>query len=427
MKKQSYHIGVIGLGYVGLPIALALQSKHPVTGYDINAKKVEQLQNDIDPSQEVDSSLLANSELRYTSELEEIAACNIYIVAVPTPVDEHKIPDLTSLRAACKSIGSILKRSDLVIFESTVFPGCTEEVCIPILEKYSALEINTDFKVGYSPERINPGDSKRNIYNVVKIVAGSDEEALAQVAELYDSIITAGVHRVSQIKVAEAAKIMENTQRNVNIALMNEMSMIFDKMNINTREVIAAAGTKWNFQSYYPGLVGGHCIDVDPYYLTHKAELLGYNPEVILAGKKVNTQIPKFITKKIIQLLLDMGKRLTECKVLIKGITYKENVSDHRNSKVIDLYKELLGYKLTVDIHDPMADSSEIKNTYGIDLITETKSMYEVIIFAVSHQSYEKETWAEWQQYLRADGIIYDVKGMTRTATIPDTVTRLSL
>jgi len=427
MNTHSDHIGVIGLGYVGLPIALALQSKHKVTGYDINSSKINQLRKNIDPSQEVDPKLLADSLLSYTNELSGIAACNIYIVAVPTPVDEHKIPNLKALKSACSAISSILKANDLVIFESTVYPGCTDEICIPILEKHSGLKVNKDFKVGYSPERINPGDQKRNIYNVVKIVAGSDLEALAQVAELYSSIIVAGVHQVSNIKVAEAAKIMENTQRNVNIALMNEMSMIFDKMDINTREVIAAAATKWNFQSYYPGLVGGHCIDVDPYYLTHKAELLGYNPEVILAGKKVNTQIPKFITKKIVQLLLDNGKRLIECRVLIKGITYKENVSDHRNSKVIDLYNELLGYKLQVDIHDPMAKHEEIKAVYGIDLISEYSDKYDVMILAVSHEEYQKEEWTEWQTVLKDDAIIYDVKGMSSALKLPDSVIRLYL
>jgi len=427
MNTHSDHIGVIGLGYVGLPIALALQSKHKVTGYDINSNKINQLRKNIDPSQEVDPKLLADSALSYTNELSGIAACNIYIVAVPTPVDEHKIPNLKALKSACSAISSILKANDLVIFESTVYPGCTDEICIPILEKHSGLKVNKDFKVGYSPERINPGDQKRNIYNVVKIVAGSDLEALAQVAELYSSIIVAGVHQVSNIKVAEAAKIMENTQRNVNIALMNEMSMIFDKMDINTREVIAAAATKWNFQSYYPGLVGGHCIDVDPYYLTHKAELLGYNPEVILAGKKVNTQIPKFITKKIVQLLLDNGKRLIECRVLIKGITYKENVSDHRNSKVIDLYNELLGYKLQVDIHDPMAKHEEIKAVYGIDLISEYSDKYDVMILAVSHEEYQKEEWTEWQTVLKDDAIIYDVKGMSSALKLPDSVIRLYL
>jgi len=427
MNTHSDHIGVIGLGYVGLPIALALQSKYKVTGYDINSSKINQLKKNIDPSQEVDPKLLADSALSYTNELSGIAACNIYIVAVPTPVDEHKIPNLKALKSACSAISSILKANDLVIFESTVYPGCTDEICIPILEKHSGLKVNKDFKVGYSPERINPGDQKRNIYNVVKIVAGSDLEALAQVAELYSSIIVAGVHQVSNIKVAEAAKIMENTQRNVNIALMNEMSMIFDKMDINTREVIAAAATKWNFQSYYPGLVGGHCIDVDPYYLTHKAELLGYNPEVILAGKKVNTQIPKFITKKIVQLLLDNGKRLIECRVLIKGITYKENVSDHRNSKVIDLYNELLGYKLQVDIHDPMAKHEEIKAVYGIDLISEYSDKYDVMILAVSHEEYQKEEWTEWQTVLKDDAIIYDVKGMSSALKLPDSVIRLYL
>jgi len=427
MNTHSDHIGVIGLGYVGLPIALALQSKYKVTGYDINSSKINQLRKNIDPSQEVDPKLLADSALSYTNELSGIAACNIYIVAVPTPVDEHKIPNLKALKSACSAISSILKANDLVIFESTVYPGCTDEICIPILEKHSGLKVNKDFKVGYSPERINPGDQKRNIYNVVKIVAGSDLEALAQVAELYSSIIVAGVHQVSNIKVAEAAKIMENTQRNVNIALMNEMSMIFDKMDINTREVIAAAATKWNFQSYYPGLVGGHCIDVDPYYLTHKAELLGYNPEVILAGKKVNTQIPKFITKKIVQLLLDNGKRLIECRVLIKGITYKENVSDHRNSKVIDLYNELLGYKLQVDIHDPMAKHEEIKAVYGIDLISEYSDKYDVMILAVSHEEYQKEEWTEWQTVLKDDAIIYDVKGMSSALKLPDSVIRLYL
>lgn len=427
MKESSDHIGVIGLGYVGLPIALAFSSRYSVTGYDINTQKVATLQSGIDPSDEMPSSSIAEANLTFTAEQQDLAECNIYLIAVPTPVDENKVPDLSALKQACKSVGGLLKQGDLVIFESTVFPGCTDQVCIPILEKGSGLNLNKDFHVGYSPERINPGDHKRGITQVVKIVSGSDALALEKVAKLYGSIIIAGVHKVSSIAVAEAAKIMENTQRNINIALMNEMAMIFEKMGVNTREVIEAADTKWNFQAYYPGLVGGHCIDVDPYYLTHRAEALGYNPEMILAGKRINAEIPRFICRQIVQKLLDQGKVLSKCRVLIKGITYKENVKDHRNSKVMDLYKELRNFKLDVNVTDPLADPTEIKRIYDIDLSPTPSGSYDVCILAVAHQQYKNASWSEVHKTLREDAIIFDVKNISTQWPIPKSMQVLFL
>ena len=337
MDLAHTKIGIVGLGYVGLPIALEFAKKYPVIGFDINKEKVEKLRQDTDPSTEIESSDLAASTVKFTYSKEDIADCNTYIIAVPTPVDENKVPDLQHLKSACQIVGTLLSKGDIAIFESTVYPGCTEEVCIPILEQISGLKYIEDFKVGYSPERINPGDKVRKITNVIKVVSATDEESLAYVSQIYTSIIDAGVYEAASIKVAEAAKIVENTQRNINIALMNELVMIFDKLDIDTNEVLAAASTKWNFHPYYPGLVGGHCIDVDPYYLTYKAELEGHNPEIILAGKRINSLIPGFIAKQVVKHLLKKEKILSKSNILIKGVTYKENVSDHRNSKVIDL------------------------------------------------------------------------------------------
>ncbi|MBT8229513.1 MAG: nucleotide sugar dehydrogenase, partial [Bacteroidia bacterium] len=350
---SNIKIAVLGLGYVGLPVALEFAKKYEVKGFDVNAQRVHQLSNHIDITDEIASEEFTGRKIAFTDQISNIAGCNYYIIAVPTPVDEHKTPDLEALTDATEMVAGVLSKDDTVIYESTVYPGCTEEHCIPILEKLSGLKLNTGFKVGYSPERINPGDRAHTISKVVKVVSGSDDVALQKVSSLYRSIVEAGIFEASSIKVAEAAKIIENTQRDVNIALMNELAMIFDRLGISTRDVLAAASTKWNFLNFYPGLVGGHCIDIDPYYLAHKAEIHGYIPEVILSGRRTNTQIPKFIARKIVKTLAQEGKVLSEVQVLIKGLTFKENVSDVRNSRVFDLIHELEGYGMEVHVQDP--------------------------------------------------------------------------
>ncbi len=427
MVESGYKIGVLGLGYVGLPIALVMNKKYPVRGYDTNSDKVSSLNNGIDPSNEIEDAILSASTIEFYDEIKELKDCNIYIVAVPTPVDRYKTPNLDYLTLACELLSEVISKNDLIIFESTVYPGCTEEVCVPIIESKTGLKLNDGFRVGYSPERIVPGVDSRQIENVIKVVSGSDDISLKLVSSLYASVIPAGVYEAESIKIAEAAKIVENTQRNVNIALMNELSMIFDKLNIDTSKVLQTAGTKWNFHSYHPGLVGGHCIDVDPYYLTYKAESVGYYPEIILASKKINSKIPVFIAKKIIESLLEKGKTLAQCKVLIKGITFKENVADHRNSKVVDLYMELQTYNLKVDITDPLANASEIKGTYDIDLMKHPLEKYDAMILAVPHKVYLEEGWTQWQEILKDDAIIFDVKSQFAEVELPAGIKRLSL
>jgi len=427
MGSHPHKVAIIGLGYVGLPVALAMATQYDLVGFDINEDKVAALKSGIDPNNEVSAEKIKSSNIVYTSSVEDLLSCNIYIVAVPTPVDVNKVPDLSYLKSACKIVAGQLREDDLVIFESTVYPGCTEEVCVPLLEKISGLSYKKHFKVGYSPERIVPGVGTHQIEQVIKVVSGCDEDTLDKVAALYASVIKAGIHKAESIKVAEAAKIVENTQRNVNIALMNELSMIFDKLDIDTAEVLKAAGTKWNFHNYYPGLVGGHCIDVDPYYLTHKAELAGYSPEIILASKKINSKIPVFITKKIVKHLLDNGKVLSQSKILIKGITFKENVSDHRNSKVADLYNELKSYNLHVDVTDPLAHPKEIMADYGIGLLSTLTEKYDVLILAVAHDQYVNENWSDWKTVLAEKPIIFDVKSVVEGKNIPNEVTVLSL
>src|SRR6187549_1921754 len=348
-------LAVLGLGYVGLPIALEFAKKISVIGFDIHEGRVEMMRKCIDPSNELIKEDFDNCDIHFTSKLEELGEANFFIVAVPTPVDEHNVPDLTPVKKASETIGKGLKKGDYVVFESTVYPGCTEDDCLPFIEDLSGLKNLKDFKLGYSPERINPGDKTHTLSKVIKVVSGCDTESLEVIAKVYELVVDAGVHKVSSIKVAEAAKIIENTQRDLNIALMNELSIIFDKMNINTYEVLEAAGTKWNFLKFQPGLVGGHCIGVDPYYLTYKANELGYKPQIILSGRNINDGMPHYIAKKIVRSLLGKGKNPSQCRALIMGATFKENVTDIRNSKVFDLYRELQDYHLEVEMTDPFA------------------------------------------------------------------------
>jgi UDP-N-acetyl-D-galactosamine dehydrogenase len=352
-------LALIGLGYVGLPIALEFAKKISVIGFDINAKRIEMMKNGIDPSNELEKKDFEGCDITFTNSLDVLREAKFFIVAVPTPVDDHNVPDLIPVQRASETIGKVIKKGDYVVYESTVYPGCTEEDCLPIIEKLSGLKFMTDFKLGYSPERINPGDKNHTLAKIIKVVSGCDAESLDQIAKVYELVVQVGVHRASSIKVAEAAKIIENTQRDLNIALMNELSIIFDKIGINTYEVLEAAGTKWNFLKFQPGLVGGHCIGVDPYYLTHKAKQLGYHSEVILAGRNINDNMAKYVAKKIIQHIIKNSGDVKSSKVLIKGATFKEDVSDIRNSKVSDVVKALKEFYVNVDVEDPYADSEE--------------------------------------------------------------------
>jgi len=409
-KKK--HLSVTGLGYVGLPIALEFAKHFHVIAHDIHAERVARMRKSIDPSQELDPSAFADADIHFTTDPADLAHAHFHIIAVPTDIDEHQVPDLRPLQSASLSVGKSLKRGDYVIYESTVYPGCTEEDCVPILEAASGLKVGADFKVGYSPERIVPGDKARNLTTILKIVSGNDGEALDEIALVYGHIITAGVHRASSIKVAEAAKVIENTQRDINISLMNELAIIFDRMGISTRDVIEAAGTKWNFHKYYPGLVGGHCISVDPFYLMHKAKQLGHDPQVIAAGRRVNDYMPEFIAKKLVQALIDRGKNPGECKVLVMGITFKENVADIRNTKVVDLIFELEGYSLQVDVVDPYADPSEVKEEYDIELKPEPGNIYDAVVIAVGHKEYQSDVCQNIHALLKDESpIVFDLKG----------------
>jgi UDP-N-acetyl-D-galactosamine dehydrogenase len=414
ISKKEKTISVIGLGYVGLPIALEFARRFKVIGFDINQERVELMRNHIDPSKELDKEAFEGTDIKFTSNLDDLKTASFHVVAVPTPIDSKNQPDLTPLLKASETVGKILKKGDYVIFESTVYPGATEEDCVPILEKLSGLKYKEDFKVGYSPERINPGDTVHTLTNVTKVVAGCDRESLEQIALTYESIIKAGIHRASSIKVAEAAKVIENTQRDLNIALMNELSIIFSKMDINTYEVLEAAGTKWNFLKFSPGLVGGHCIGVDPYYLTHKANELGHYAQVITAGRSVNDGMSKHIATQLIKQMLKADKNINNSKVLVMGITFKEDVSDIRNSKVADLIHEVESFGAKVDVVDPFADAGEVMDEYDIELKTEIATNYDAVIVAVAHKQYlplEEETF---EGYMNKPGIVYDIKGIYR-------------
>jgi len=411
-KKQK--LAVIGLGYVGLPLALEFAKKISVIGFDINHQRVDLMKQAIDPSNELDKEAFSGCDIIFTTSLEVLKEATFFVVAVPTPVDEHNVPDLTPVKKASQTIGKVIKKGDYVVFESTVYPGCTEEDCLPIIEQASHLKSIIDFKLGYSPERINPGDKKHTIRTVVKVASGCDAESLEEIAKTYELVVDAGVHRASSIKVAEAAKIIENTQRDLNIALMNELSIIFDKMGINTFEVLEAAGTKWNFLKFFPGLVGGHCIGVDPYYLTYKASELGYNSKVILAGRQINDNMAHYLAKKIVQHIIKTVSNVREAKVLVMGATFKENVSDIRNSKVADVIKELQSYFLNVDVHDPYADAQELQHEYGLTLTANPGTDYDAVIVTVCHEPYAALDDAYFRGITKPDAIIADLKGTYR-------------
>ena len=411
--KKEAKIAVIGLGYVGLPIALAFAKKVKVIGFDINEKRVAMMNKGIDPSNELTKKDFAGSNIKFTHKLEELREANFFIIAVPTPIDEHNLPDLKPLIGASTTVAKVLKKGDYVVFESTVYPGCTEEDCIPVLEKLSGLKYIKDFKVGYSPERINPGDKEHTITKILKVVSGCDKESLDNISKVYEIIVEPGTHKAASIKVAEAAKIIENTQRDVNIALMNELSIIFSRMGINTYDVLAAAGTKWNFLKFFPGLVGGHCIGVDPYYLTYKAESLGYHARVINSGRYVNDSMGFYVAKNIVKRMSALGKNISKSKVLIMGATFKEDVSDIRNSKVADIVKELKSFSVKVDVVDPHADSEELMHEYGFGLNKIGKG-YDGVIVAVNHKEYISMDEKFFKSILASKGMLVDVKGMYR-------------
>jgi UDP-N-acetyl-D-galactosamine dehydrogenase len=412
LLDKKAKLAVVGLGYVGLPIALEFARRLSVIGFDINEKRVELMRQGIDPSNELEAEAFHGTDITFTASLEELKAANFFVVAVPTPVDEHNVPDLTPVKRASETIGKVIKKGDYVVFESTVYPGCTEEDCLPIIEKLSGLKMGVDFKLGYSPERINPGDKQHTIRTVVKVAAGCDAESLEEIARTYELVVDAGVHRASSIKVAEAAKIIENTQRDLNIALMNELSIIFDKMGINTYEVLEAAGTKWNFLRFSPGLVGGHCIGVDPYYLTYKASELGYNSRVILAGRYINDNMPIYLARKVVQHIIKNVQDVKAARVLVLGATFKENVSDIRNSKVADVVKELQSFFLNVEVHDPYADSEELKHEYGFGLTPEIGKDYDAVIVTVCHAPYADYDDAFFTAITKPNALISDIKGL---------------
>lgn len=402
-------IGIIGLGYVGLPLAVEFGKILDVIGFDINQERIQELKSGHDRTLEVDSAELKSAtNLTYSSNPQNLNAVNYFIVTVPTPVDEYKTPDLTPLIKASETVGKVLKKGDIVIYESTVYPGCTEEDCVPVLEKHSGLRFNVDFFCGYSPERINPGDKQHRLPNIKKVTSGSNPEVAEKVDQLYKKIIKAGTHKASSIKVAEAAKVIENSQRDINIAFVNELSLIFEKMGIDTHEVLDAAGTKWNFLPYKPGLVGGHCIGVDPYYLTYKADSLGYHPQVILAGRRINDNMGIHIANRVIKLMTQHNLPVNKAKILVLGITFKENCPDIRNSRAIDVIRELQSYSADVEVFDPHANENEVRHEYGLSLISKLNKKYSAIVLAVSHQEFKS---LDWSTIRDSNTIVYDVKG----------------
>ena len=414
LLAKEKKLSVIGLGYVGLPIALEFARKMSVIGFDIKEDRVELMRRNIDPSDELEKEAFVGCDIKYTCNPDDLKEASFHVVAVPTPINRHNLPDLTPLFGATRAVGKILKKGDYVVFESTVYPGCTEEDCVPILEKESGLKLNEDFKVGFSPERINPGDKEHTLTKILKIVSGSDDESTQVIEEVYESIIMAGIHKAGSIKVAEAAKIIENTQRDVNIALMNELSLIFDRMNINTFEVLEAAGTKWNFLKFFPGLVGGHCIGVDPYYLTYKANELGYHSKIITGGRFINDSMGAHIAKTVVKKMISEGNKINGAKVLIMGATFKENVSDIRNSKVADVVNELKSFSINVDVMDPHASSEELLHEYGYGLIDKIEGKYNAVIVAVNHREYVHLDEAYFKSIMVDNGVFVDVKGIYR-------------
>lgn len=408
--NESINICVVGLGYVGLPLAVEFGKKYPVTGFDINQTRIKELSNGHDRTLETSSEdIKAAVHLKYTTNIDEIRNSNYYIITVPTPIDNHKRPDLTPLIKSSETVGKVLKKGDIVIYESTVYPGATEEDCVPVLEHFSGLKYNTDFFCGYSPERINPGDKVHTVTKILKVTSGSNPEVAVKVDNLYKSIITAGTYMASCIKVAEAAKVIENSQRDINIAFVNELALIFNKMGIDTQEVLEAAGTKWNFLKFTPGLVGGHCIGVDPYYLTHKAQELGYNPEIILAGRRLNDNMGFYVANRVIKRMINKSQTIAGSKVLILGITFKENCPDIRNSRVIDVINEFKEYSCEVSVYDPWADAEEVKHEYGVDLLKEAGTGYDAIVLAVSHEEFRN---IDLNALGNGNAVIYDIKGL---------------
>jgi UDP-N-acetyl-D-galactosamine dehydrogenase len=403
-------IGIIGLGYVGLPLAVEFGKVLDVVGFDINKGRIDELKKGFDRTREVEpEELKASAKLKFSSAIDDLKEVNYFIVTVPTPIDEFKTPDLRPLQGASKTVGGVLKKGDIVIYESTVYPGCTEEICVPILEQTSGLVFNKDFFCGYSPERINPGDKQHRVTTIKKVTSGSTPEVAEKVDQLYKKIILAGTHKASSLKVAEAAKVIENSQRDLNIAFVNELALIFEKVGIDTHEVLAAAGTKWNFLPFKPGLVGGHCIGVDPYYLTHKAESLGYHPEVILSGRRINDNMGIHVANSVIKLMAQHELPINKADILILGITFKENCPDIRNSRVIDVIRELQSFGTNIDIYDPEADAEEVKHEYNLELISKVVKKYHAIVLAVGHQAFEK---LDWKTIKFDKSVVYDVKGI---------------
>ena len=412
IRSKRSAISVVGLGYVGLPLALELAKKFRVIGFDISAPRVQMMQNRQDPSEELEASAFDGKDITFTSDPADLSGASFHIVAVPTPVDDSRIPNLKPLLGASHSVGKHLKRGDIVVFESTVYPGCTEEDCVPILEQESGLTFGEDFSVGYSPERINPGDKEHTVDKILKIVSASDEDTLRVVSGVYGDIITAGIYEAASIKVAEAAKVIENSQRDVNISFVNELSIIFRQMGIDTQDVLEAAGTKWNFLPFRPGLVGGHCISVDPYYLLHKSVKLGYDPLVIASGRRINDRMPAFIAKELVQALLHADKNPKRSKVLVLGVTFKENVADIRNSKVVDVVRELMDFGVNVHVHDPNASPNEVAHEYGLTLTEEVGKDYDAVVVAVAHTAFKEYNLDKFRSISRDTLLLFDLKGL---------------
>ena len=411
-RNKEKAISIVGLGYVGLPLALELAKKFRVIGFDISAPRVEMMRNRQDPSEELEASAFDGKDITFSSRAEDLAQASFHIVAVPTPVDESRTPNLKPLLGASHSVGKVLKQGDIVVFESTVYPGCTEEDCVPILEAESGLTFGEDFTVGYSPERINPGDKEHTVDKILKIVSGSDPETLKIVSGIYGDIITAGIYEAASIKVAEAAKVIENSQRDVNISFVNELSIIFRQMGIDTQDVLEAAGTKWNFLPFRPGLVGGHCISVDPYYLLHKSVKMGYDPLVIASGRRINDRMPAFIAKELVQALLKADKNPKRSKVLVLGVTFKENVADIRNSKVVDVVRELMDYGVNVQLYDPYASPNEIAHEYQLTMIEEIGQQYDAVIVAVAHRQFSSFDLDKFRELSKDELLLFDLKGL---------------
>jgi UDP-N-acetyl-D-glucosamine/UDP-N-acetyl-D-galactosamine dehydrogenase len=412
LLAKEKKIAVIGLGYVGLPIALEFAKHFSVVGFDINEARLELMRKGIDPSKELETSAFDNTDIVFTNDLDILRGAHFFVVAVPTDIDEHKVPNLNPLKGASRTVGKAIKKGDYVVYESTVYPGCTEEDCLPIVDAECGLVAGKDYKFGYSPERINPGDKERTLTKILKIVSGCDDESLEEIAQVYGHIITAGVYKAQSVKVAEAAKVIENSQRDINIAFVNELSMIFDKMGIDTKAVLDAAGTKWNFLKFQPGLVGGHCIGVDPYYLAYKSAQMGYTSEVILSGRRINDNMPSHVAKRLVQLLIQKGKNPGQAKVLVMGLTFKENVADIRNSKVVNIIRELMQYSVNVHITDAWASGNEVAHEYKLTLTDKISDDYDAVIVAVAHEEYKKLDAQYFNSIMANAPILMDLKGL---------------